>query len=268
MKRKIFYFIILLSVISFFLIKYYKYYNLYGDIDKEVIEIQKNIYDFFYYSGNEELTNKNQIKRLNLCLPKLKEIKILKNGYKVINSKKGDSFIFYVFGEDKKDNDLNKLPFNSIDNLNSYNLNKLTFINFLFNFGEYDIVLFNYKRTGNAFLYNNSHFKEKILFLNESCKEIDKAIEENIIAAIQKVESIYIDKTRRKITYEDVGKKRKYRQIFFKIDKEKITHLNSNGVSEKKIEELESILKKELFKLNGIKKVDYAFFSLLIKAEI
>jgi hypothetical protein len=266
MKKKIFYFFILLTFLSFFIFRYSEYYKNYNNYDEKIAEVQKVIYSFFYYTGNEELIDDNQIRRLNLCSPELENLKVLNNGYKIIYSQ--NKYILYSFGRDKKDNKLKNIPFNFIDSLNNYSFNKPNFIQYLFNFNEYDIVLFTYKKTENSFLYESSHFREKTLFLDKNCEEIDKIPERNINNIIKKIESTYLDRPRNTITYEEVGQDKKYTQLFFKIENEKVICLNYNRVSEKRRGRLESALKESFFKLNDMKKINYAFFSIIIKQGI
>ncbi|PKH51937.1 hypothetical protein CXF68_15110 [Tenacibaculum sp. Bg11-29] len=264
MIKKIFY-VFLGFIVFLLLIKYFDYSLTYKKIYKESIEIKKNVFDFFYYTAEEDLTKKTHLERLNSYFKENMKEEVFGNGYRVVKSKDNTKYIFYTFGKDKKDNHLKYLPYNSIDESGSYIFNKQSFFDYLIgSFKQYDLVLFEYKNTNNNFLYNGSYFRRKKLFLNLDGKKIKKPFENKILNCVKDVESNYINKDRKKIVFHELGLDKEYRQIFFKIDNQKIENLNFRNLSKEKIKKLELNLTKSIFKLKGIENVSYGYFSMLV----
>ncbi|CAM1369895.1 hypothetical protein TPENAI_60744 [Tenacibaculum litopenaei] len=264
MKKKILY--PLIALMTFFLlVKYYNYHSIYAKYDEEIIELRDRAFNFFIYTGDEDLTSESHLEMLDFYLSENGGKKMLEDGYRVVKSKDKSKYIFYVFGKDKKDNNMNYLPLNSFNEREESSFKKPSFLEYLTgNFRDYDVILFEYRNTNNSFLYNGSFFKNKTLFLDANGRKVKKALLREIIDNIYSIEKNYLGKNRWEISYKEVGVKKKYRQLFFKIDGQMITCLNSLDFSEEKIKELEADLTKSILKkIDGTKELDYGFFSIL-----
>ncbi|WP_298503591.1 hypothetical protein [uncultured Maribacter sp.] len=238
---------------------YNDYIKFYDDtkIEKESENLSNFIYEYTIQFGQEDLTNLEEVRKMETWLNNTfvlsdEQKNLLSYGYEIKYFEKQNLYLFCLYGGDKKRSESNVTVIDEIKMDGELIVEKPSFIEYCFNFSNYDRILFGYYKKGNCYKRKPSYYFYKNLI---AVNATETSLMEGYLKKFE--QQLLIKK-------DTISNNNLLKTIYFKFKNKNIELLCEDDFKNEKLVEVGVKLQK-YFNSIDLHDIDYGVFPIYIQ---